>query len=187
MAYKGILPFFVLLVSVVCITTNKPPSISIVTKKISKTNPFSQNLNKTFSWTDPQLQQRLWAGLEHGPELETPHHQLEKRALPRVFGPAWRVVSCLGCAKLFSDSAAVDLLAELSTEYLTSKMILHPGQLWNKCVFYTSRNQTLYPPSNPLAETRLSDRATRWACQNNYVSIWVSSAVFFCWNARTNH
>jgi hypothetical protein len=151
------------------VTAEKAPRISVVSPIDPRKNRFSENINRSFSWTDPELQKRLWAGLPR-PDTNLPTHQLEKRALGKTFGPALRILSCLGCAGQSSNTAGQALLDEMTTEYFVQNMILFPPQLVNKCVFYTSRTPLAIPL---MGYSTLSEIATNWACQNNKISIWV--------------
>lgn len=134
----------------------------------------NNNVNKTFSWHDPALQQRLWAGVpaqEKGVQL----HSHNKRAL-KVLGPAWKVLSCLGCAQQAQDQTAIALLQSLDTPYLITQMKLGPSQLGSRCIFYTSRpDEYKKPKPGQIQYFSLSYFATLYACMYGMVTIWVST------------
>jgi hypothetical protein len=148
-------------------TQNKIPDISFDVK-ISN-NPFLENHNKSFSWTDPRLQQRLWAGREHELGLAKHRMSLQKRA-PKVYGPAIKTPNCVGCAAAPGGAGCGPcLLANLNTPYMVTRMLLRSPSLQSRCVFYTSRNVQYQTTRDP----NLSKIACGWAQSKGFISIWV--------------
>lgn len=90
---------------------------------------------------------------------------------PSRYGPlmsaaqARNCVSCPDPQDLQLDGR--QLLAKLNTRQMRAYMRGDPGELNNKCVFYTR------PEDRPNAPKRLSGRATQWACNHDKFSIWV--------------
>jgi len=144
---------------------------------ISIGGDFQQNLAKNFSWDDPLIQQRLWEGRRSHQSSLAPRI-LEERALsiPKIFGPAIKLLSCLGCAKALLSNG---LLSYLTPQYLQSQMLIKDAaRLTNTCVFYTSRNPIymIFPRDN------LSKYAAVWGCTHGLITIWVSenfNSVYF--------
>jgi hypothetical protein len=153
-------------------------------REVTKAEMFAANNNKTFSWHDPILQQRLWTGITLSSVQESglQEHVIDKRAW-RVFGPAWKILSCLGCAQQAQDQNALALLQSLTTEYLITQMKLRPPALQSRCIFYTSRpDQFKVAKPGQIQYYSLSYFATLYACMFGMVTIWVSGypSIFFC-------
>jgi hypothetical protein len=134
---------------------------------------FEQNFEKIFSWSDPLIQIKLLEGRVSVEEYDLEKHLDKRSKLPKVFGPAFKLLSCIGCAK----AAGNVLQYLLSTSYLKGKILLTEAQLQNRCVFYTSRQPRFMNPADP--RDNLSKYAAIFACSRNLVSIWAS----FCYYA----
>ncbi|RYP41944.1 hypothetical protein DL768_010419 [Monosporascus sp. mg162] len=134
---------------------------------------FAHNHRVRFSWDDPELNRRLWAGLEEAGSSKRAEKRsaLGKRAPGDriVLPPVLRSRHCLGCVKTASGQKAT--IDDFSTEWLETQLLKTDAQLKNKCLFYTGVTVSEHPPWIPEGGN-LSPHASQFACQNGLYTIW---------------
>lgn len=148
-----------------CVIFNIPFAIGDLSEQARGDLPmnvdFWENHQKPFSWSDPDLQKLLWDG---DPPDEDGHHGIDKRAIvPRRFGPAIKLLSCIGCM----EKAGSLELKYWTTERFLKDIIVTPESTRDKCIFYGKRRAANMVPEG------LSLIATRFACSSGRTTIWV--------------
>lgn len=128
----------------------------------SVNNEFLSNHQKSFSWADLGLQELLWEGASKD-ELEI-HKRAFLPSIPKRFGPAIKILSCIGCM----NKAANAELKYWTTERFLKDIIVTAESTRNKCIFYGKRNAAGKVPD------ALSRIATQFACNSGKTTIWVS-------------
>lgn len=128
---------------------------------IDVSHPFTENLNKTFTWSDPSLQALLWGSedkIEKDDNVETAH-----RLIRQVDDDdAIILPNCLFC---LDQDRSVPQLSDFSGDKMMNFMI-QPIRWDVECSFYAQRSRDKIPPY-------MSGIATRWACSNDMRTIWV--------------
>lgn len=113
-----------------------------------------------------------WTSSMHNPDTT-----LSKRAgepNPRNhYGPVLAGENCVLCpAQKLLELDPVKLLRRLKSRLMKTYMRGSPGDLLNRCVFYTRAE---------LRPSALSRAATDWACLYDKYSIWVSNSLGWPW------
>jgi hypothetical protein len=147
---------------------------AVIENLIEEDNFFYENLQKPFSWEDPELVEQLWrVPISQGTDQYHTGKTLKKRT-PGSDVPLIPIPSCLKCANI----GRPHFYEPYNVEWFTARAL--DKELRDKCLFYTRR---VIPEWNPSLnngrgglETGLSDKATEYACRNNRVTIWVSQA-----------
>lgn len=149
------------------------PEPSPLVASVPDDHLFARNQRIDVSFENPALIRRLYDGLNQDPRRSSGRRGLVKRATIQ-YGPMITAPHCLGCAE--HDNGQQYSIGDLTTPWLQGQALLSEADLKDRCVFYTGVRDRDLPNNqwlNNEPERRLSRRATRFACANNFESIWV--------------